>query len=362
MLNKYAQLLTRYSLYLKPGEKLFIRSTTLGEPLVREVYREALKLGAIVEYELSMRDSSKILFEEGNNDALLHTPTLYDKAMREFDAYLFIRAPYNLMDTVESDPKRQKIRQSAVAEASKIYFTRTGDGDMKRSLCQYPTNANAQMAGMSLDDYERFIYDACYLYEDDPASHWQALSHKQQGIVDYLNQVSWMRYKASHTDIQFNVEGRKWINSDGKTNMPSGEVFSAPIEDSVQGKVHFTYPSVYRGVEVEGITLTVDQGKIVNYSAEKGQELLDQIFMIQGADMFGEVAIGTNTQIKRATKNILFDEKIGGTIHMAVGQSYYQCGGKNNSSIHWDMITDMSKDGQIFADGKLIYEKGQFLI
>ncbi len=362
MLKKYAKLLTRYCLYLQPGEKLFIRSTTLGEPLVREVYREALKLGAIVEYELSMQDASKIFFQEASDAALRHTPTLYNHAMRDFDAYLYIRAPYNLMETKETDPSRQKMRQQALSEPSKIYFRRTGDGEMKRSLCQYPTNANAQMAGMSLDDYTDFIMQACYLTEDDPAAHWKALSKTQQRIVDYLNDVSWMRYKASHTDIQFSVEGRTWINSDGKTNMPSGEVFSAPIEDSVQGKIHFTHPSVYRGVEVEGITLTVEQGRVISYSATKGQELLDTIFNIEGADHFGEVAIGTNYQIQRATKNILFDEKIGGTIHMAVGQSYYQCGGKNTSSIHWDMITDMSKDGQIYADGKLIYEKGKFLI
>ena len=362
MLNKYAKLLTNYCLYLKPGEKLFIRSSTLAEPLVREVYREALKLGAIVEYELSMRDSGKILYEDGSDAALTHMPTLYNKAMREFDAYLYIRAPHNLMETKEADPNRQKLRQQALAEPSKIYFKRTGDGEMKRTLCQYPTAANAQMAGMSLDDYERFVFNACYLYEDDPKSHWLELSKNQQHIVDYLNNVSWMRYKASHTDIQFSVEGRTWINSDGKTNMPSGEVFSAPVEDSVQGKIHFTHPSVYMGTEVEGITLTVDQGRIVAYSASKGQKLLDKIFNIEGADMFGEVAIGTNYQIQRATKNILFDEKIGGTIHMAVGQSYYQCGGKNTSTVHWDMITDMSQDGQIYADGKLIYEKGKFLI
>ncbi len=362
MLKKYAQLITDYCLYLQPGERLFIRSSTLAEPLVREVYRAALEKGAIVEYELAMRESAKILFESGSDEAISHMPTLYNKAMREFDAYLYIRAPYNLMETKESDTAKQKMRQQAVAEPSKIYFRRTGDGEMKRTLCQYPTAANAQMAGMSLDDYERFIYNACYLYEDDPKSHWLKLGENQQRIVDYLNGVKWMRYKASHTDIQFSVEGRTWINSDGKTNMPSGEVFSAPVEDSVQGKVHFTHPSVYMGTEVEGITLTVEQGKIVAYSADKGSALLDQIFAIDGADQFGEVAIGTNYQIQRPTKNILFDEKIGGTIHMAVGQSYYQCGGKNNSTIHWDMITDMSKDGQIYADGKLIYEKGKFLI
>jgi aminopeptidase len=170
-----------------------------------------------------------------------------------------------------------------------------------------------------------------------------------------------IQYKNQHTDIRFSVKGRIWINSDGRANMPSGEVFTGPVEDSVSGVVYFDYPSVFSGHDVQGITLTVEDGQIVTWDAETGKEILDQVFAIEGARYFGEVAIGTNYKIQRATKNILFDEKIGGSIHMAVGQSYLQSGGKNQSTIHWDMIADMRNGGEILADGKVIYRNGNFL-
>jgi len=215
---------------------------------------------------------------------------------------------------------------------------------------------------MSLEAYERFVYGACHLYDDDPVDSWNKVHAFQQRIVDYLNKVEYVHYKGSNMDIGFSVKGRTWINSDGKNNMPSGEVFSAPVEDSVNGKIRFSYPSIYMGQEVEDISLEVSNGEVVKWSAARGQRLLDEIFSIEGARRFGEVAIGTNREITRFTKNILFDEKIGGTVHLAVGQSYFHCGGLNKSSIHWDMIADMKDDGEIYADGNLIYRMGEFLI
>jgi aminopeptidase len=222
--------------------------------------------------------------------------------------------------------------------------------------------ASAQAANMSLEEYEHFVYKACHLYQDDPEQEWLNIRKQQEKIKTYLDQVKTIRYKAEHTDISFSVDGRTWINSDGQNNMPSGEVFSGPVENSVNGKVHFTYPSVFMGKDIDGITLWVEEGKVVQWDAREGKDLLDAVFEIPGAKYFGEVAIGTNYNIKQATRNILFDEKIGGTIHMALGQSYKQTGGLNKSSIHWDMITDMSKDGAIYADGIKIYEKGVFII
>jgi len=213
-----------------------------------------------------------------------------------------------------------------------------------------------------MEDYEHFVYQACNLYENDPKAAWVKVRKSQQTIVDYLNKRDMIHFKGNGTDIQFSVKGRTWINSDGKTNMPSGEVFTGPIEDSVNGVVHFAYPSIYMGHEVEGITLWVKDGKVEKWEAKKGKKLLDKVFEIKGSRYFGEVAIGTNYNIKRSTKNILFDEKIGGTIHMAVGQSYIQSGGKNESSIHWDMIADMKDGGTIHADNEKIYENGRFLI
>ena len=215
---------------------------------------------------------------------------------------------------------------------------------------------------MSLEEYQDFVYNACHLSAEDPAATWRKVREMQQGITDYLNHSDQIRYINKRSDISFSVKGRTWINSDGKANMPSGEVFTGPIEDSVNGHIYFNYPIVYMGHEVEGVTLHVKEGKVVQWEAEKGQHFLDEIFKIDGARYFGEVAIGTNYNIRQITKNILFDEKIGGSVHMAIGQSYKQTGGKNQSPIHWDMITDMKDGGQIWADGKLIYQNGHFLI
>ena len=362
ILQNYARLLVHYCLEIKTNDKLYIRSTTLAEPLVREVYREALRTGAFIEVDLLFREKGKIFFEEASEAQLKHVSPFYKEAMDTFDAYLFIRAPFNLKEEQNVDSNKIKVRKEANKQTLKRYFERTATRELKRSLCQFPTAASAQEAGMSLEDYENFVFNACHLFDDDPMGAWKKVGESQQNIVDFLNNREQIRYKCNGTDISFSVKGRTWINSDGKTNMPSGEVFTGPIEESVNGVVHFNYPSIYMGQEVDGITLWVKDGKVEKWEAKKGEEVLNRVFEIKGSRYFGEVAIGTNYNIQRATKNILFDEKIGGTIHMAVGQSYMQTGGKNESSIHWDMITDMKDGGTIHADGEKIYENGVFLI
>ncbi len=362
ILKKYAKLLVDYCVSLKPGEKLYIKSTTLAEPLVKEVYRYALSKGGIVEYDLDFQGKNKIFYQEANNAALNSLPTLNQKAMESFDAYIVIRAPFNLMEDQHLDKEKIAARRKAMQPLNTLYFERTATKALKRSLCQYPTIASAQMARMSLEEYQEFVFNACYLYDENPAEQWKKVGKQQQKLVDFLNPVNNIRYVNKHSDISFSVEGRTWINSDGKTNMPSGEVFSAPVENSVNGTIYFNYPSVYAGYAVEGIELTVKDGKVIKGTAKKGQELLDKILKTEGANYFGEVAIGTNYQIQTPTQNILFDEKIGGTIHMALGQSYKHCGGKNNSAIHWDMIADMKDGGKIFADEVLIYKDGHFII
>ncbi len=362
MLERYAKLLVQYSLELQAGELLYINSTTLAEDLIREIYREAIKIGAFVTVDMSFREQGKIFIDEANEDQLSKASELKKLKMESCDAYLYIRAPYNLKEDKNADQTKLQIYQKANKIINDIYFKRLADGSLKRSLCQLPTLANAQEAEMSLEEYEKFVFGACKLYEEDPVSAWLSVREDQQKMVDFLNQKSSIRYVNPRTDISFSVAGRTWINSDGRNNMPSGEVFSAPVEDSVNGEVFFDYPSIYMGNEVSGIHLKVKHGRVIEWHAEKGGEFLDKIFQIEGANFFGEVAIGTNYSIQQATKNILFDEKIGGTIHMAVGQSYGQCGGKNTSSVHWDMIADMREGGKIYADGELIYENGYFTI
>jgi len=360
LVQKYAKLLVHYSLELQKGEKLLIRSSILAEPLVREVFREATRCGVEVDVDLDFREKYKIFLGEASDELLKKPSYLYELAVKNFDAFLTIRAPYNLMENISIDQSKVKKRKEALRPVQSLYNKRTSEGSLKRTLCQWPTQAAAQMAKMSLEEYENFVFNACHLYADDPAKEWQAIRAKQQKIVDLLNQKDKIQYKSEKTDIEFSVKDRVWINSDGRNNMPSGEVFTGPIEETVNGVVHFDYPSVFMGHPVQGITLWVENGVVQKWNANKGGKILDEIMEIKGARMFGEVAIGTNYNIQQPTANILFDEKIGGTIHMALGQSYFNTGGRNESTIHWDMISSM-QNGHILADGEKIYENGNFL-
>jgi aminopeptidase len=363
--SRYAALLVHYCLEVRPGDRVFISTTMLAEPLLRAVYKEAYAAGAaLVEYDMAFRERERLYLDVANDAALATPPPLMQLAMEEFDCYLAIRAPYNLRELQNAPKDAQKARQNGLKQINQTYFERTADRRLRRNLCQWPTDASAQEAGMSLSEYEAFVFGACKLLEPDPKAGWLATRAEQQRIVDHLNGAKKVRYRNTQhgTDIAFSTEGRSWINSDGQTNMPSGEVYTSPVEDQVNGVVHFTHPCIYQGHEVEGVTLWVRDGWIEKWEAKQGKDFLDTIFEIEGTRRFGEAAIGTNYGINRLTKNILFDEKIGGTIHMAIGQSYLQTGGKNESSVHWDMITDMTQGGQILADDTLIYQDGKFLI
>lgn len=361
ILKKYADLLVNYCVELQPGEKLYVRSTTLAEPLIREVYRSALKAGGHIEVDMDFREKNRIFLSEANDAQLQRVPPLQKMAMETFNAYIYIRAPFNLKEDSGVPKGRSGVRSKAMKEISKRYFERTATKELKRNLCQYPTIAGAQNAGMSLEEYQEFIFGACNLYTEDPQQAWLNRRKDQQKIVDLLNKRDKVQYKGEGIDITFSTKGRTWINSDGQTNMPSGEVYTAPVEDSVNGVVHFSFPALYMGHEVEGVTLWVKDGYVEKWEAKRGQAFMDNLLKTEGARRFGEAAIGTNYGINRFTKNILFDEKIGGTIHMALGQSYFQTGGKNQSAIHWDMIGNMVNGGQIFADDEMIYENGKFI-
>lgn len=361
MEKKYADLLLRYCLEIRKGDRLFVHSTFLAEPLLREIYRLGTRLGALVEIDLDLEEQSRIFFEESGEELLQMVSPVQELRFSHYEKYLKILAPYNLSEDKSIDGDKLKLRREATKHINALYFQRTADGSMDRCLCQYPTNASAQAAEMSLEEYRRFVFDACRLYDDAPIQSWLKVREEQQEITDLLNRAGHIRYEGPHIDIEFSCKDRIWINSDGRANMPSGEIFTAPVDDSVQGEVYFTYPAIYRGQEVAGISLTFKDGYIVDWSAEKGQSVLDEVFQIEGARRLGEAAIGNNYNIQQMTKNILFDEKIGGTIHLAVGQAYLQNNGTNQSSIHWDMITDMSEDSRIVADGKTIYENGHFI-
>ena len=362
MLSKYANLITHYSLQLKPNQKVLIKSTTLAEPLIKELYKALLKRGCYVEVDLAFEDQDRLFYDYANTTQLKTPSEFYSKAIFEFDALVRIMAPHNLKSTASVCSEKKKVVQEAHGYLRKKHLERSAKKELQWTLCVYPTQAAAQEAKLSLREYEDFIFKSCMLYCKDPIKAWQNLSKGQDALVQYLNKANSLRYVGDKTDLSFSTKNRVWINSDGHHNMPSGEVFTGPVEDSVNGEIFFNYPTVYEGTDVEGIHLSIEKGLITRWSAQKGQEVLDRVFDIKGARHFGEVAIGTNYAIQRATKNILFDEKMGGSIHMAVGASYPETGGKNEASVHWDMIKDMKNGGKIYVDDKLIYENGRFII
>jgi len=254
-------------------------------------------------------------------------------------------------------------RSKATRSLSEKLLNRSAKGEASWVLADVPTNALAQEAKMSFDEYSQFLFNACFLNLDDPVSKLKEMDEKQTKYCEYLNNCSQLHILGEQTDITFSTKGRKWISCSGLNNYPDGEVFTSPVEDSAQGEIYFDFPAIYRGNEAHKIHLTLENGKVVKASAEKGEEFLNSMLNLdEGASFVGEIAIGTNEMIQEVTGNILFDEKIGGSIHMACGASYPETGGKNVSGLHWDIIKNMKNGGKIYADDELIYENGKFII
>ena len=274
-----------------------------------------------------------------------------------------IGAPLNVKNMARFDSKKLAKRSSVMKSLSEKMLKRSAEGELNWVIADFPTNALAQEANMSLEDYTEFLTKACYLYLDNPVEKWIEIGQMQQRIADILNTKSKIRIVGEQTDITFNVAGRKWKSCSGECNFPDGEVYTSPVEDSANGQIYFDFPQIYRGNEAQKVLLTLKGGKVIDAKAEKGQEfLINMLDMDEGARFVGEIAIGTNENIQDVTGNILFDEKIGGSIHMAVGASYPETGGKNVSGLHWDLIKNMKNGGQIYADDELIYENGKFII
>jgi aminopeptidase len=366
--QKLAHVLVNYSLRLQQGDKLIIHAQHSAAPLVREVYRAALRTGAFPRAQISLGPFTRfdacldITLQEGSEEQLQYVSELDRLDVEYYDAYLGINADENTKALSAIDPKRIALSMQTVGPLRQRLLARVTAGAARWCATLFPTQAHAQDAGMSLGDYEDFVFRAGLLHEADPAAAWLGVEQAQQQIADYLTQHDEIHLVAPDTNITYRVGGRKWINAGGRSNFPDGEVFSAPIEDSVNGTVRFSFPAVYAGQAVEDIRLTFDDGKVIEASAARGQDLLLALLdQDAGARSVGEVAFGLNDNIRRFTNHILFDEKIGGTMHMALGFTYPECGGKNQSGLHWDMICDL-RQGEVYADGELCYAAGQFTV
>ncbi len=362
-IERMAKTLIKYCTEVKKGDKVMIRSNTLAVPLVEEVYKETLIQGGHPELYLGTANVPDIFFRYAQSHQLEYTPPFLKYYIENVDVVITIDAEYNPKNLTNVNPEKIATVQKARKTISETFMRRDGEGTLRWCLTVFPTHAMAQEASMSLMEYEDFVYQACFVNNPDPIAQWKNLSQTQEKIVTYLKDKSQLRIEGEDTELQASIEGRTWINSDAHRNFPSGEIFTGPVEDSVEGTIRFTYPGIYMGREIEDISLTFEKGKVVRASAKKGDDFLQEMLNIdEGARKVGEIGIGSNYGITKFTKNILFDEKIGGTIHLALGFSIPVTKGKNASAIHWDILKDMKKGGRLYADGELFYEDGKFLI
>jgi aminopeptidase len=364
-IEKMADVIINYSLAVQPSELVLLRGTSpAAEPLLQALYQAALRAGGRAFTYVHLRDEDSLAIEATDNLELLAVVNPMLKLMYEnCQAIVRVEASENPRALSDYPAERQKARSQAVAGVMSIQMEREGNGTLRRCTTQFPTQGYAQAAGMSLRQYEEFVYRACKLHLDDPVAAWQEVEQSQQRLIDYLAGKKRLHVRGQNIDLEMSIEGRHFLNANGKINFPDGEIFTGPVENSVNGWVNFTYPAYYHDNEVVGARLTFENGLVTQATADKNESfLISTLDTDSGSRRLGEFAIGTNNDIQRFTGSILFDEKIGGTVHMAVGQGYPQTGSANTSAVHWDMICDMRNGGEIWVDGKLFYRNGEFLV
>jgi aminopeptidase len=356
-LKKLARVLVDYSVEAGEGEQVLVAGGVAAEPLIKEVYARLLDVGATPVPQVALPGIQELFFEHAKGIHYEKTPPVIRSIYEGVDAVISVMAPHNTRALAGVDPGKQQ----ALARRDKAVQDMILERD-RWALTLYPTQALAQESEMGLEEYDEFVFEAMALNEDDPVGYWRGKAEEQGRLIERLERAREVRVAGPGTDLTLSIEGRRFINGDGKRNMPCGEVFTGPVEDSANGEIYFGVPVAVAGREVLGVRLRFEGGRVVEASAEKGEEFLKSMLDAdEGARYLGELGIGTNYGIRKATKNILFDEKLGGTVHLAIGRSYEKTGGKNDSSVHWDLICDLREGGELYADGELIEKDGAFL-
>ena len=362
-IQKLAELIVNYSVNIQPGEKVVIRSMTPAEPLLNEIYAKIVTAGGHPFLALKFPDTNERFFEVASDDQLKHVSDIEQFAVDTFDAVIMVRGENNTKALGSIPPHKLMLAQQAEAPLMQKVMQRAAAGTMKWVSVLFPTNAYAQDAHMSLREYEDFVYRACLPDLADPIGYWRNVEEKQAKIVDWLNGKKQVHIVGKDTDLRLSIEGRRFMNSCCKHNVPDGEIYTGPVEESANGHVTFSYTAIYNGHELAGVRLWFENGRVVKAEADKNEELLLAALETDaGARYLGEFAIGTNYDIDRFTGQILFDEKIGGSFHLALGNSYPQTGGANKSVIHWDLICDLRSGGSITVDDELLYQDGIFVL
>jgi aminopeptidase len=358
-----AQILVRYSTNVQPGEICVIQSTTPAEPLVQPIYEEVLRAGGLPIMQLSTEGAGPAFYELANEKQLEWVPPTALWAAENADVRIAVMADTNPRELSQVDPKRQALAQKARKPLMETSMRRSAEGSYRWALTLFPTQGYASEAGMSLSAYEDFYYRACLATDDEPLTAWQRQSDEVNRLAAWMEGKEEVRVTAPGTDITLGVAERKFIPCVGEHNMPDGEFFTGPIEDSVNGEISFSFPASYGGRTVSGVRLRFEDGKVVDATAEQGEDfLIEMLDTDEGARRLGEIGIGTNYGITTGTKEILLDEKIGGTVHLAVGMSYPETGGENASAVHWDMVCDLRPGGALVVDGIDLQRDGHFQV
>ncbi len=361
----WARTLVNYSVTngVKPGDRVAIGGGVAAEPLLRAIYRETIAAGGFPVLAPSFPGLVADLLETGNDEQIQFISPVDEFAREQADVLIHVMAETNTKALSAVDPARQSLLAKARGRLMEATMRREATGELRWTLTLYPTDAYAQDADMSTPDFTEFVYAACKLDTPDPAAAWRAQAAEQQRLIDWLDGKSEIHLRGPETDLRLSVAGRTWVNADGTKNFPDGEIFTGPVEDSAEGHVRFSFPVVTQGREIDDIRLRFEGGRVVDASASKNEAFLIQTLDTDpGARVLGEFAFGTNFAIQRFSKNILFDEKIGGTVHMAVGSGYLETGNRNASAVHWDMICDLRDGGSVEVDGQPFLQNGRFLV
>ena len=352
-LKKYAQTLVDYSINVKKDEKIIVSSSTIASELLLDVYERIIQKGGFPMVDVGIPGMAKIFFENASDKQLKSFPEISWYKIKKSDAYLGIYAPHNTRELKDIDPKKIATREITTNKISDYVVNEKKN--MRRCSCDFPTKSLAKDAGMSFAKYKEFFFRA--VNQD-----WVKESKHLKKIKSLFKGADMIHIKAKGTDISMSVKNRPLIIDDGKENMPGGEMFYAPLKKTVNGHITFTYPAIRAGQEVKGIQLWFKDGVVVKSKAKTNEKFLKAMIGIdEGSKFVGELGIGCNRQIDRFTRNLLFDEKIGGTIHLALGMAYKECKGNNKSGLHWDIVCDLRKGGVIVKDGKVIQRDGKWI-
>ena len=363
--EKLAKIAVNYSLHIKKGQRAFITGPALAKELFQAMYIEILKAGGHPFLLPQIEGVAELYYTYASEEQLLYVDKVQKMVVKEFDHYIVILGDYNTRKLSQINPEIISKAQGSPdrRELFEMLEERMSKKELGYLVIPCPSNSLAQEANMDLFSYINFIKKALFLEKEDPIEEWNKLKKRQEEIIEHLNRIKEIHVIGEDTNLTFSVEGRTWKNSSGNLNLPDGEVYTSPHEDSANGYIRFTYPGIFQGREIENIFLRFKEGKVIEAKAEKGEDLLQEILKIENANRIGEFAVGNNYGITKFTKNVLFDEKIGGTLHFALGLGFIECGSENKSAIHWDILKDMKLSGsKILADGKVIYEEGQWKI